>query len=79
MRNIQPRPSVGIKFHAVLAVNSVYQAGLLAADADRWLALVWALSYFKDRGAARAAYLEDSAVPAGNPPGGESANVAVAK
>jgi hypothetical protein len=48
VRNIRPRPSVGFKFHAVLAVNSVYQAGLSAADADRWLALFWALDYFKD-------------------------------
>jgi hypothetical protein len=48
VRNIQPRPSVGFKFHAVLAVNSVYQAGLSAADADRWLSLFWALDYFKD-------------------------------
>jgi len=48
VRNIQPRPSVGFKFHAVLAVNSVYQAGLSAADADRWLALFWAIDYFKD-------------------------------
>ena len=48
VRNIQPRPAVGFKFHAVLAVNSVYQASLLAADADRWLALFWALDYFKD-------------------------------
>ena len=48
VRNIQPRPSVGFKFHAVLAVNSVYQASLAAADADRWLALFWALDYFKD-------------------------------
>ncbi len=48
VRNIQPRPSVGFKFHTVLAVNSVYQAGLLAPDADRWLALFWALDYFKN-------------------------------
>ena len=48
MRNIQPRPSVGFKFHAVLVVNSVYRAGLSAADADRWLALFWAIDYFKD-------------------------------
>jgi hypothetical protein len=47
VRNIQPRPSVGFKFHAVLAVNSVYQASIAAADADRWLALFWALDYFK--------------------------------
>ncbi len=48
VRNIRPRPSVGFKFHAVLAVNSIYQASLAAADADRWLALFWALDYFKD-------------------------------
>src|SRR5271157_2863337 len=48
VRNIQPRPSVGFKFHAVLAVNSVYRAGISAADSDRWLALFWALDYFKD-------------------------------
>src|SRR5271165_7137755 len=48
VRNIQPRPSVGFKFHAVMAVNAVYRAGLSAADADRWLALFWALDYFKD-------------------------------
>jgi hypothetical protein len=48
VRNIQPRPSVGFKFHAVMAVNSVYQAGISAADSDRWLALFWALDYFKD-------------------------------
>jgi hypothetical protein len=48
VRNIQPRPSVGFKFHAVMAVNSVYQASLWAADADRWLALFWAIDYFKD-------------------------------
>jgi hypothetical protein len=48
VRNVQPRPSVGFKFHAVLAVNSVYEASLAAADADRWLALFWALDYFKE-------------------------------
>ena len=48
VRNVQPRPSVGFKFHAVLVVNSVHLATLRAADADRWLPLFWALDYFKD-------------------------------
>jgi hypothetical protein len=48
VRNVQPRPSVGFKFHAVLVVNSVHLATLAAADADRWLPLFWALDYFKD-------------------------------
>lgn len=48
VRNIQPRPRVGFKFHAVLVVNSVHLASLSAPDADRWLPLFWALDYFKD-------------------------------
>ena len=47
VRNIQPRPSVGFKFHAVLVVNSAHLASLSAADEDRWLPLLWALDYFK--------------------------------
>lgn len=47
VRDIQPRPSVGFKFHAVLVVNPVHLAGLSAPDADRWLPLFWALDYFK--------------------------------
>src|SRR5437773_1759614 len=32
VRNIQPRPSVGFKFHAVLVVNSAHQAALAAPE-----------------------------------------------
>ena len=46
VRNIQPRP-VGFEFHCVLAVHSAHLAALAAADADRWLALFWALDEFK--------------------------------
>jgi hypothetical protein len=48
VRNIQPRPSVGFKFHAVLVVNSAHLASLGSCDADRWLPIFWALDYFKD-------------------------------
>lgn len=47
VRNVQPRPSVGFKFHAVLVVNSAHLASLDAADQDRWLPLFWAIDNFK--------------------------------
>src|SRR5437762_2746766 len=46
VRNIQPRP-VGLKFHAVLVVNSAHLASLSSPDSDRWLPIFWALDYFK--------------------------------
>ncbi|WP_437203267.1 hypothetical protein [Planctomicrobium sp. SH664] len=47
IRNVQPRPSVGHKFHAVLCVNSCHLASLSGPDEDRWLPIFWALDYFK--------------------------------
>src|SRR6478672_2813382 len=47
IRNIQPRPHVGFKFHAVLVVNSAHLASLDSPDTDRWLPIFWALDYFK--------------------------------
>ncbi len=47
VRNIQPRPSVGFKFHAVLVVNSAHLASINSPDSDRWLPIFWALDYFK--------------------------------
>ncbi len=47
VRNIQPRPSVGFKFHAVLVVNSAHLASLNSPNSDRWLPIFWALDYFK--------------------------------
>ncbi|MGB7343858.1 MAG: hypothetical protein WBD20_06580 [Pirellulaceae bacterium] len=47
VRNVQPRPSVGFKFHAVLVVNSAHLASVAAPDSDRWLPIFWALDYFK--------------------------------
>src|SRR5947209_20610606 len=46
VRNVQPRPSVGFKFHAVLVVNSAHLASLASPDSDRWLPIFWALDYF---------------------------------
>ena len=47
VRNVQPRPTVGFKFHAVLVVFSAHQASLSGPDADRWLPILWAIDDFK--------------------------------
>jgi hypothetical protein len=47
VRNVQPRPSVGFKFHSVLVVNSAHLASLSSPDEHRWLPIFWALDYFK--------------------------------
>jgi len=47
IRNVQPRPSVGFKFHSVLVINSCHLASLAGPDEDRWLPIFWALDYFK--------------------------------
>ncbi len=47
VRNVQPRPSVGFKFHAVLVVNSAHLASIASRDEDRWLPIFWAIDNFK--------------------------------
>lgn len=70
VRNIQPRPQVGFKFHAVLVVNSAHLASLSSPPEHRWLPIFWALDEFKksqeaDRreGDWRMAPVDESAVP----------------
>lgn len=70
VRNIQPRPHVGFKFHAVLVINSAHLASLNAPDTERWLPIYWALDQFKSAQAAtikesgwRMAPVDDSKVP----------------
>ena len=47
IRNVQPRPAVGFKFHCVLVVYATHQASLAAGDTQRWLPLFWAIDNFK--------------------------------
>ena len=47
IRNVQPRPSVGFKFHAVLVVHSAHLVAQASPEADRWLPLFWAFDHFK--------------------------------
>ena len=48
IRNVQPRPAVGFKFHAVMVVHSAHLVAQASPDADRWLPLFWALDHFKE-------------------------------
>jgi hypothetical protein len=52
VRNVQPRPSVGFKFHAVLVVNSAHLASRSSPDEHRWLPIFWSLDQFKSAQAA---------------------------
>jgi hypothetical protein len=47
VREVQPRPTVGYKFHAVLAVISYHLIGKGLSERDRWLPLFWGIDYFK--------------------------------
>ena len=70
VRNVEPRPSVGFKFHSVLVVQSIHLASTALPEAERWLPVFWALDYFKgtqaadqrERGWAMAA-VDESALP----------------
>ena len=46
-RRVRPFPSVGFKYHSVLALQSVHLAALNLPDRERWLPVFWALDYFK--------------------------------
>jgi hypothetical protein len=71
VRNVEPRPSVGFKFHAVLVIQSIHLAYLAADPVDRWLPVFWGIDYFKysqirderERGWTMVA-VDESAVPA---------------
>ena len=47
IRNVQPRPSVGFKFHSVLVVNSAHLASIASPEEHRWLPILWAIDNFK--------------------------------
>lgn len=47
IRNVQPRPDVGFKFHCVMVVHAAHQATMAAKDEHRWFPLFWSMDYFK--------------------------------
>src|ERR1700731_2416461 len=48
VRNVQPYPNVGFKYHSVLVLRSIHLATQHLPPADKWLPIVWAADYFKD-------------------------------
>ncbi len=48
IRNIQPRPDAGFKFHSALVVNAAHQASMASPPEHRWLPIFYALDYFKE-------------------------------
>jgi hypothetical protein len=75
IRNVQPRPSVGFKFHAVLVVNSAHIASMDCPNEHRWLPIFWAIDHFKSSQAQdeREANWTMSAVDESNVPTAEKA------
>lgn len=51
VKNVEPRPAVGFKFHAVLVVNSAHLASVASPPEHRWLPIFWALDYYKSAAA----------------------------
>jgi len=47
VRNVQPYPDVGFKYHSVLVLRSIHLATQHLAAADKWLPIIWAADYFK--------------------------------
>lgn len=70
VREVQPRPTVGYKFHTVLAVISYHLIGNRLSGRDRWLPVFWGIDYFKVAQASDAAQgdwkldaVEEAAMP----------------
>lgn len=48
VRNVQPYPDVGFKYHAVMMLRAIHAATPSLPPADRWLPAIWAADYFKE-------------------------------
>ena len=48
VRNVQPYPEVGYKYHSVMVLRSIHLTTEQLPPANRWLPIVWAADYFKD-------------------------------
>jgi hypothetical protein len=52
VRNVQPYPDVGFKYHAVMVLQSVQLTTAGLPPGDEWLPSIWAADYFKQTQAA---------------------------
>jgi hypothetical protein len=48
VRNVQPYPDVGFKYHSVMVLRSINSATEHLTSVDKWLPIVWATDYFKE-------------------------------
>src|SRR6202167_6069756 len=47
VRNVQPYPDVGYKYHSVMVLRSINETTQHLASGEQWLPIVWAADYFK--------------------------------
>jgi len=48
VRDVQPYPDVGFKYHSVMVLRSIHATTQHLPPAERWLPVLWAADYFKD-------------------------------
>src|SRR5437667_3199555 len=48
VRNVQPYPDVGYKYHSVMMLRSIHLTTQHLSSSDKWLPIAWAADYFKD-------------------------------
>jgi len=48
VRNVQPYPDVGYKFHSIMVLRSIDASTQHLGSGDKWLPIIWAADYFKE-------------------------------
>jgi hypothetical protein len=48
VRNVQPYPDVGYKYHSVMMLRSIHLTTQHLPSYDKWLPIAWATDYFKE-------------------------------
>jgi hypothetical protein len=48
VRNVQPYPEVGYKYHSIMMLRSIHLTTQHLSSSDRWLPIAWATDYFKE-------------------------------
>jgi hypothetical protein len=48
VRNVQPYPDVGYKYHSVMMLRSIHLTTQHLQSSDKWLPIAWATNYFKE-------------------------------
>src|ERR1700752_3190061 len=48
VRNVQPYPDVGYKYHSVMMLRYIHSTTQNLSSSEKWLPIAWATDYFKD-------------------------------